>query len=256
MALSPIPRRDVLALAVLAALPAARAQAASMTAPDVVVYCDTTLTAAMRALGAAFRRRSNVPVRVFGGPGPQSLALIAHGTRNDVLVTRARWMDDGAARGLVKAATRTGDWGDPIVLAGRGGAALAALPSAAALSGMLSGAKLGVIDPTRPGGADGVALAGRLGWRADLAGAIDGPGVAFLVRTGAAGAGLMPRSAALQPPVLSVLATVPDAVAAPDHYAAAISKNALSRNSAAFVAYLATPDATAILRDCGLEVVQ
>ncbi len=118
---------------------------------------------------------------------------------------------------------------------------------------MLSGAKLGVIDPTHPGGADGVALAERLGWKAKLAGAIDGPGVAFLLSHGSARLGLLPRSAAFGPPKLSVIAMVPDSMAAPVGYTAAESRNALSSNTGSFLAYLKTPPAGAILRDAGLE---
>ncbi len=241
------------ACAVLAGT-AQAARADTMTAPDVVVYCDSTLAPAMRAAGADFRRRTGVPVRLFETPGPQSLALIAHGARNDVLVTRTGWMDQGAARGLVNPGTRVGAWRDPVVLAGQGAAALPALPSGPELAGLLAGARLGVIDPTHPGGADGVALAGRLGWKAALAGAIDGPGVAFLIHHGQAGLGLLPRSSALARPALAVVAVVPDADAPTAQYAAAASKNALSRNTAAFLSYLATPDASAILRRAGLEV--
>ena len=238
----------------LTAIAATAARAETISTPDVVVYCDSTLAPAMRALGADFRRRNAAPVRVFMTPGPQSLGLIAHGARNDVLVTQTNWMDQGAASGLVDDVTRVGAWRDPMVLAGRGGAAaLPALPSGPALSGLLSGARLGVIDPTQAGGPDGVALAGRLGWKATLAGAIDGPGVAFLVRQGNAGLGLLPRSSALAAPALSILAVAPADAAPPVVYGAAQSKTALSRFTGAFLAYLKTPDAAAILRTAGLE---
>lgn len=255
----PVLTRRACWLAMLAACAAPayagrRARAATMSAPDVVVYCDSTLAPAMRAAGADFRRRTGVPVRVFAAPGPQSLALIAHGARNDVLATQTNWMDQGAAQGLVKPAMRIGGWRDPVVLAGKDATPLPALPSAAALAGLLSGARLGVIDPTHPGGADGEALAQRLAWKARLAGAIDGPGVAYLVRHGSAGLGLLPRTSALAAPALAVVVAVPDAAAPPVEYAAAASKNALSRNTAAFLAYLNTPDASAILRNAGLEV--
>ncbi len=225
----------------------------SITAPDVVVYCDSTLVPAMQAAGRDFRTRTGVPIRVFAGPGLQQLGLIAHGARNDVLVTQANWMEQGAAKHLIKPATRVAVGRDATVLAGRGAAAQPALPSAAALGGMLDGRRLAVIDPTQPGGPDGVALAARLGWSAALAGEIDGPGVAFLLSHGRAGLGLLPRTAAVADPTLSVVAAVPDVAAPAVAYAAAASKNELSPRTGAFLAYLATPDATRVLQGAGLE---
>lgn len=249
-----LPRRrlPVLAAAAVATMPLT-GLAATNSAPDVVVYCDTTLVPAMTALGAAFRQPTGVPVRVFGVAGPLALALIAHGARNDVLVTRSNWLDEGAARGLVKTPTRVGDWRDPVVLAAKAAPALAALPSPTEISALLSSAPLGVIDPTQPGGADGIALAGRLGWRVTLSGAIDGPGVAFLVRHGSARLGLLPRTAALAAPQLSVIATLPAALAPPVRYSAAESRNVLSSNALAFLKYLKTPEALGALRAAGLE---
>ncbi len=253
MAAGAIPRRRLSMMAAVAATAPLTGRAASISAPDVVVYCDTTLVPAMSAVGAAFRGRTGVHVRVFGIAGVLALALIAHGVRNDALVTRSNWMDEGAARGLVNAATRVGDWRDPVVLAAKGGPELAALPSTDEISGLLAGSPLGVIDPTKPGGADGVALAGRLGWKVALSGAIDGPGVAFLVRHESARLGLLPRTAAVAEPKLSVIAAVPAALAPPVHYAAAESRNALSSNTLAFLEYLKTPAAAAMLRAAGLE---
>lgn len=255
MAAGPLPRRSLYALAILAGAAARPGRAATISAPDVVVYCDTTIVAAVSAVGAAFRRETGVPVRVFGTAGPLSLALIAHGARNDVLVTQSNWLDEGAAHGLVERATRLGEWRDPIVLAGRNAPVLASFPSPAMLSGLLSGSPLGVIDPTQPGGPDGVALAGHLGWKLTLVGAIDGPGVAFLVENGSARLGLLPRTATLANPKISVIAVVPSSMAPPVPYAAAESRNALSSNTAAFMEYLKTQEAETILRAAGLETV-
>lgn len=252
-----ISRRGLSTLAAVAAAAApATGRSATVSVPDVVVYCDTTLVPAITGVGAAFRARTGVPVRVFGVAGPLALALIAHGARNDLLVTQSNWMDDGAARGLVQTGTRVGDWRDPVVLAARNSSGLPSFPSPAELSGLLAGSTLGVIDPTQPGGADGVALAGRLGWKVTLSGAIDGPGVAFLVQHGSARLGLMPRTAALAEPKLYVIAAVPAALVPPVRYAAAESRNVLSRNAAAFLEYLRTPAAAAALHAAGLETAQ
>ncbi len=262
--IAPVLIAPVLIGPLLGALGASPARADFISAPDVVVYCDPTLAAALRAVSRVYRAQTGVPVRVLAAPGPLSVELIAHGTRNDVLVTQADWLDGAAARRLVDPSTRSQAWLDPTVLAGREATPAAAVPEPAALmqpafmqAGLeqaLAGGKLGVIDPTQPGGPDGPALAGKLGWQVPLAGEIDGPGVAFLVATGAARLGLLPRSAALAPPGLVVLATLPEAAAPPVRYAAAVSKNIQSRNAAPFMAFLRTAPAQDALRAAGLEI--
>lgn len=228
------------------------ARADFISAPDVVVYCDPTLRPAMQSVGRVFRAQTGVPVRVLSAPGPLLLGLIARGTRDDVLVTQANWMDGAAARKLIDATTRAAPWRDRIVLAGHGVPA-SALPTPDSLSQALGGGKLGVIDPTQDGGPDGVALAAHLGWQAPLAGEIDGPGVAFVVATGAARLGLLPTTAALAQPGVSVVSPLPDDSAPPVAYVAAVSKNILSRNTAAFMAFLATAPALDALHAAGLE---
>jgi molybdate transport system substrate-binding protein len=228
------------------------ARAEFISAPDVVVYCDGTLSQAARSLGRAFRVRTGVPVRVFSAPGPQQLELIAHGTRSDVLMTQSNWMDEAAQRKLIDPATRTATWYDRMVLAGPGEPSTK-IPAPGAISTLLAGGKLGVIDPAIPGGIDGPALVEKRGWQVPEAGEISGPGVAFLVRHGEARLGLLQRTAALQPPALPIIATVPDATAPAPNYSAAVDKNVLSRNAAAFEAFLNTPEAAELLRQAGLE---
>jgi len=228
------------------------ARAAFISAPDVVLYCDDTLAGAGHAVARAFRHRTGVPARVLTAPGPQSLELIAHGTRNDLLFTQTDWMDQAAARHLIKPATRRGPWRDAVVLAGTG--SLVALPSPSGIASLLGGGKLGVIDPMTPGGQDGPALARKLGWQVTLADEVSGPGVAFLVRSGEARLGLLQRSAALIAPSLPIAATVPAALAPPPTYAIAISKNILSRNAVAFLDFFSHPDADTVLQQAGLEV--
>ena len=248
-------RRFACLLGVMGLLAAAvPGRAEFISAPDVVVYCDPTLAPAMRSAGRVYRAASGVPVRVLTAPGPLSIELIAHGTRNDVLVTQANWMDGAAARHLVDAATRQEGWRDPIVLAGPEPANGAQSLDPQAVTATLAGGKLGAIDPTHDGGPDGPALAARLGLQVPLAGEIDGPGVAFLLATGAARLGLIPRTAALAQPGLAVLAVVPEATAPAVGYAVAVSKNIQSRNASGFMAFLKTPPALESLRAAGLEV--
>lgn len=242
------------AFLLLAAVPG---RAEFISAPDVVVYADPSIGAALRAVGGEYRARTGVPVRVFCAASEQLLSLIVRGTRTDVLVTLAPQMDRAAAAQLIDRATRTGAWRDPLVLAGRNVAAGEAPVSAAALAGRLGASGvLAVIDPTAPTSVDGPALLARLGWALPamrVVGAIDGPGVAFMLSNWEATLGVLPRSDALADPTLTVAGVIPGDGAPPLIYSAAITRNVLSRNAATFVDFLKTPAATATLRAAGLE---
>ncbi len=231
---------------------ASTGRAEFISAPDVVVYCDDTLAQAAQAVGNAFRARTGVPVRVFAAPGPQQLELIAHGTRNDVLMTKSTTMDAAANRKLIDPGTRTGTWFDRLVLAGPG-EPRPTLPAQAGIAALLAGGKLGVIDPAISGGIDGPALVEKLGWQVPQAGEISGPGVAFLVQHGQARLGLLQRTSALLSPALPIVATVPNEMAPAPSYAAAIGHNVLSRNAVAFLDFLKTPNAATLLQKAGLE---
>lgn len=247
--------RGVLAIAVLAAAcGAAPARAGFISAPDVVFYCDPDIAHACAAVGAEFRGRTGIPVRVLSAPSPQLLALLAHGTRNDVLLTLTAQVDAAAAQRLLAADSRAGPWDDPLVLGGRGVEPLAATPNAGQLAKLQGAGRLALVDPTETGSLDGAAVAQRLGWHPTaVAGALDGTEVAWMLAHFSARLGVLPRSALLAEPSLTVVAPIPADAYPPVSYAAAVSQGALSRNATAFLDFLKTPAAQAVLANAGLE---
>lgn len=247
--------RQFLAVVVLAfGCGATRAQAGFISAPDVVLYCDPDIAHACAAVGAEFRGRTGVPVRVLSAPSAQQLALIARGTRSDVLMTLTPQLDAAATRRLLAPNSHAGPWRDALVLGGHGLAALAATPDAGELASLQGGGTLALIDPTEASGLDGAAVAKRLGWRpAATAGALDGTEVAWMLAHFAARLGVLPHSALLAEPSLAVVAPIPADAYLPISYSAALTHVALSRNAASFLDFLKTPAAQTVLANAGLE---
>ncbi len=230
-----------------------------ISAPDVVVYCDPGLARPLGDVGGDFRARTGVPVRVLAAPGTLLLALLARGTRNDVLVTLTSLLDQAAPPGLIRAGTRAGLWSDPVVLAARDVVPSERPADATLLRGLLGDGRLAVIDPVAADRMDGPATLDRLGWSGVAAGRVDGlpsgQEVAFALAGGADRVGLLHRSDLAGHRGLSVVGVPAPAAAPPARYGAAIGRNALSRNTVAFMAYLTGPEATARLRGAGLEAM-
>ncbi len=239
--------------ALLAAMVSGPVLAEFSTAPDVVVYCEPPLRHAMEHVGALFRARTRVPVRVFTAPGPLNLAQLSHGVRDDVLISRFAEMDAAARQDLIDPETRIDGWLNRLVLAGRSGQA-----HEGTISELLKSGTVAVTDPTVISGLDGssvIALLGRDVATADReVGAADTADVAFLVTSGSARTGLVYLTDVRADPALSVTGQVPPDAGPPIAYAAALSRKALSRNSRAFLDFLRSPEAAAQLRGDGLEM--
>lgn len=253
-----VTRRRLAALASAAVMATTvRARADFISAPDVVVYCDTALAAPLRGLGADFRARTGVPVRVFASPGLMLLGLLARGTRSDVLVTLRDVMDAADRSGLLKPHSRSGSWRNPVVLAGRDAVAGAETIDAAGLHRLLGDGRLAVVDPVAADRMDGPAIVERLGWSQSAAGRIDGmpsgQEVAFGVASGADRLGLLYRSDLAGHRNVQAVGMPSEAAAPPAEYEAAIGRNVLSRHAAGFLTYLTGGEATGRLRNMGLE---
>lgn len=251
--------RQALILAPAALLVAATpVQADFISAPDVVVYADPAIGAALRAVGADFRARTGVPVRILTAPGTLLLGLLQRGTRNDVLVTLTPLIERAATQGLVTSGNRAGPWQDPVVLAARDAAPNEAPVGADALARLLGEGRLAVVDPVAEDRMDGPAIVERLGWTT-ASGRIDGMAsgqdVAEAVASGAARLGLLLRSDLGGRRGLVVVGVPQPAAAPAARFAAAIGRNALSRHTAPFIAYLTGPEASERLRREGLEAV-
>jgi molybdate transport system substrate-binding protein len=209
---------------------------------DLVVACDTALGPAITKAGSAYTSRSGIAIRVF----PTSIGLILpqleHQVQNDIVVTRTGILDQAARAGQLAAGKPVGPWRNPLVLA--------AVPGEAAPDEVVA-----VTDPSPASMLDGHAVLDRMQRHpAAVRGAVDTVGVAFLLRTGAARSGLVYLTDA-RANRFEVLATVPDDVFPSPLIAAAISRNARRPDPQAFLAFLATSEATSVFRSAGLEPV-
>jgi ABC-type molybdate transport system substrate-binding protein len=224
-----------------------------VTPPGVTVFCDPALKPALRALDGLSRRMAGAPVAVLSAPAPLMLAQIQRHTRNDVLFTLAGAMDQAVALNIVQPATRRDGFSNPLVLAalaGRfaAGTALVALPV---------DMRIAVTDNTVVSGLDGFAVLTANGFpdagRGQVTGVASTADVAFMLRNGAADAGLVYLTDVKADPALAVLASL-SAPPALTGYAAAVNAKAVSPNAQAFLNIATGPQGAAILRDAGLEL--
>jgi molybdate transport system substrate-binding protein len=231
-------RRALASLLVAAAASPARAEAA-----DLVVTCDTALGAPLRRAGAAYTALTGARIFVFPtGPG-LILPQLQRDIQNDIVVTQLAILDRIVAAGLAPE-IHGSSWRNALVLAARSGVSTEPQSIAAP-------------DPTPASDFDGPAVLARLGLRPPrLLGAVDTDEVAQLVATDVVQAGLLHMSDVRADARLAVLRSVPAEIAPSPVYAATATRLARRPDPDAFVRFLASPEATAVLIAAGLEMAQ
>ncbi len=245
------------ALAAVASMLPPPARAKTSPAPNVIVYCDPALRAAIEDAGRLFTASNGARVNVFCAAPTLMLAQIERVVQNDVLVTQADWMDEAVRRALIKPSTRMPLGANRLVLAVSGQATALPLTDRVAIRRLIGAGPVAIPDPTTGTTVDSAGTLARLGFSDPLpfktVGAIDTEGVAFLIRTGAAKLGLLYRTEAQAGSGLAPVALLPDESPVP--YAAAITVLTRRPNAEAFMDFLHTPDATSRLTSAGLEAV-
>jgi ABC-type molybdate transport system substrate-binding protein len=217
--------------------------AARAAAPDVIVYGDPALSAALHDVAGRFTAQTGVPVHVFAAPPALIVAQLRHAVWNDVVVTLSPWMDRAIQAGVIEPGTRTGTWATTLVIARASGGA--------------DGDRFAVTDPTPAATIDGAAVLAAAGLRpAHVQGVATCADVAFLLKTGVAARGLLHLSEVRADPGLAVAAPVPASAYAPIIYEAAISTDTHSPNARAFLNFLHAPAAVAALRADGIETAK
>ncbi len=225
----------------------------------VVIYCDPTLKPVLRRVGERFTAKTGATVTVFAGPPSVNLGLLAHGTQNDLLISTVETAQAAAAAGTLAAGSvGTALWRNRLVIAGaRSDAAALATVDAAGIVARLGDGKFALTDATPAATIDGPAILGALGLGAALADrivpAVSTDEIGFLIGSGAARLGLCHRTDVRADTGLSEVAEVPEADYAPIHYCVSRTAKAWSANIDAFEAYLASPEAVAMLGALGLE---
>ena len=253
-------------LGALGAMPAValvpvRAKAKFVNAPDVVVFCDPPLRQPLHRLGALFRGRTGVPVRVLCAAGAIMAAQLERNERDDIFISLQPIVRQLAASGLVFPQMPAGIWRNRLAFARKGAGAPAATPDT--LPALLGAAtsdnqgRLGAPDPSGNAIVDTPALLRRLGLEQALAGRVTGEidtgAVAWLLEHDQVGLGLVLETDA-RSFGFSVAAAIPDEAYTAVRYQTAFSKHVLSRNANGFMQFLASAEARASLADSGLKI--
>ncbi len=246
-------RRVVLAAAIMGATTlAARAE---WLRDEVVVYADPALRGLVGALGARFVQAQRV--RCFCAAPLQMVALLAHGTQDDVLITQSAAMNSAAQAGVVSG-PRGPLWRNRLVFAARGAGPAARDFDVAALRDAVGSGRLALPDPSDASAIDGPALLHRLGAGDTVAGlvlgAADSEDAVATLQRGEAAVALCHASEVAGDPALRVLMRIPDNAYEPIIYEAALSHAAWSRYDAPFMAFLRS-GASADAVQYGLELL-
>jgi molybdate transport system substrate-binding protein len=236
-------RRLMQAVPIAVAIAAAPAVRAATT--DLVVACNTTLARPLRAVAAAFRRRSGVTAHVFSTPPGLILPQLEREVQNDIVVTEARRLASATDSGTINAgAARSGMWRNRLVLAAQRGARPASIDAV----------PIAACDPTPASEFDGATVLSTAGMRPKaIVGAIDTDEVLAFIASGAVPVGLLHATDLSADPRLEAISPVPDEAYGPIVYGAAVTRLARRPNPEAFVRFLAGDEAAAILRAHGLE---
>jgi molybdate transport system substrate-binding protein len=223
--------RRALPLLALAAATSARAETL-----DLSVACDTTLAPALRKVGAAYTAKTSSRVFVFPtGPG-LILAQLQRDIQNDIVITLVSTLEQLRQAGIISVVPAAPRWTNSVVIAGSSLDQTVAAP-----------------DPTPASDIDGPALLGKLALQPKhLLGAVDTDEVVSLLISGEAQAGLLHMSD-VRAHGLSILRPVPSDILPPFRYAASVTRLASRPNPQAFIAFLATVEANALLTAAGLE---
>lgn len=225
----------------LAALPLAALAATAIAATtDLVVHCDPPLAGPLRAVAAAFKRASGVDIRIFPTAPNGIPAQIEREIQNDMVMTQPAVLDRLRAAGHLSDLPASAPWRNRLVIAAvRGGQrkpfdqAICAAP-----------------DPGWGGGPDGPALLAALPQKPGrVLGTFSTEEARDLLAAGEADYALIHRTE-----LTSSLEIPPSPGQVGERLAiAAVTRSTRRPNPDAFLRFLATAEAMAILKEAGLE---
>ncbi len=256
----------VLALLALGSLLglASPAHADYPVAPDVVVFCEPTLQHVVADIGALWRARTGIKVRVFTSPTPALLQQIAHHARDDVVIGEGDAEADAAAdQHLIKKETVERVWSNHLVVASLSGGSDGAdggSPSADKLAAVAGKEPIAVVDPwAATAGADSQKALQSLGlWQAVSAksmGVVGTADAAYLLAQGKVKLAIIYATDVAANPAFTVAEPLPAAGYPPVVYWVAQTEHALSPNASKFVTFLRSADAQQRARADGLEIL-
>jgi molybdate transport system substrate-binding protein len=234
-------------------------------APDVVLFCPPTLRPAVADIGAIWRQRTRVPVRMFVASTSLLLEEVARQARDDVLIGEGDAAAAAAtAQNLIKPDTLQRLWRNRLVVAARAAnvqKASAASPAATAILAAVAGkAPIATVDPwAATAGVDSEKALQSLGlWqavRSKSIGVVGTADAAFLLAHGRVKLAVVYATDVAANPHFAIAERLPAASYPPIVYWAAVTEHALSPNAARFVAFLRDPQVQQQFRTDGLEVL-
>ena len=235
---------------------------AASQARDLVVFGEPTLMSALQRVGAAWRERSGVRVNVFVAPSDLSFAQIQRGARCDlVFALVGAATDDAERKGIVRSKPTAPLLRNSLLLVARSGPTKAIAPSDRAdLTSFLKGKRLAVANPDRDSaGSRGLRRLRELGLRSeddkDLIVAESAAGVAQILADGVAQAGIVYATDVAAQSDLVVVTTLHELDDAAIQYVVEEAMDPQS-DTKPFFDFLGSPEAHAILRAAGLQVVR
>jgi molybdate transport system substrate-binding protein len=229
---------------------------ASAAAPDrVLIFAAASLQTAFDALAAPVARAIGVTMTMSYAASSTLARQIESGAPTDLFISAdLDWMDQLAARHLIRDGTRVNLLGNSLVLiAPSGHAPKLTIAPGFALAAALGSSRLAVADPAGvPAGKYAQAALTSLGvWASvekKLAPAEDVRAALRLVARGEAPLGIVYRTDAIADPSVTIVDTFPASTHLPIVYPIAITASAPEADAAAKVlAYLKSPAARAIL---------
>lgn len=213
---------------------------------EVTVFAAASLKTALDEIAADWQAATGMPVLLAYGGSAAMAKQIAQGAPADIFISGVpEWMDDLAAKGLIRADSRRELLGNRLVLVAHGPAEPIALDATTDLAALLDGGRLsmGMVDSVAAGkyGAEALRSLGLWDQVQDSLAQSENVRVALrLVALGEAPLGIVFTSDAVAEPGVTTIATFPEASHQPIRFSAALTVES-APEAAAFLDHLAAP---------------
>ena len=239
--------------------------ATSFAAPamaDTVAFAAASLKTALDPIAAEFQKATGDTVTISYAGSNALAKQIIEGAPADIFISASeQWMDEVEKAGELQDGTRRDLLGNTLVLVAHDAAATPVeLAGTTDLAGLLNGGKLAMaLVDSVPAGQYGKEALTSLGLWPSVEGSVaqaDNVRAALaLVSTGEAPFGIVYATDAAADPAVHVVGTFPADSHKPIRYPAALLKTAADPADAAFFEALGAPDATAVFKAQGFEIL-
>jgi molybdate transport system substrate-binding protein len=232
-------------------------------AEKVIIYAAASLKNALDAVNAEWQKEAGKETTVSYAASSALAKQIEAGAPADVFISAdLAWMDYVAEKNLIKDDTRSNLLGNRIVLVtGKQDAAPVDITRGFDLKGLLGGEKLamGAVDSV-PAGKYGKAALEKLGvWSSvenNVAGAENARAALLLVSRGEAPYGIVYKTDAAADKEVTVVGTFPEDSHPPIVYPIAITAESKNPDAAAYIEFVKSAEAAALLEAQGFTVLK